>query len=290
MNTSPQPSPSGLLDGQTGQPVTAPTQPETSASTSSTSQRPQRSQPEKVKAISDLIGGQQPADGADGADANPPEEAPAGKPKAFLDLAEKLGLEAKDLYGLEITVGDDEVVTVSALKDAYKNQQVAGLEAAKKAADLDVREAALVNRQLLWDELGSDLAHAIKPEIRAKIEQHQADREAQERDRFLTALPEYRDKAKFDGFRDDVVKTLQGFGFSVPEMNIRDHRQLLVLRDLIQTKKRLADLLAYTPKEEAPRAQSPQGRGSHKVQPATGRAQNKTQAVSRISALISKRG
>lgn len=299
MNTSATPSQNGLLDAPTSKPAPGQTPPETSASTLPTSQQPQRSQPDKLKAISDLLGGGPPSpEAGDGAAApqaagTTPTDAASPKspkPKALLDLAETLGMEPKDLYGLEITVGDDEVVSVGALKDAYKNQKVAGLETTKRAADLDVREAALVNRQLLWDELGADLSRAINPQTRAKIEQHMAEQEAQERDRFLTALPEYRDQTKFDGFRDDVVKTLQGFGYSVPEMNIRDHRQLLVLRDLIQTKKRLNDLLAYSPKQDAPKAAAPQGRGSHKAPPATGRAANKTQAVSRISALLAKRG
>jgi hypothetical protein len=211
------------------------------------------------------------------------------RPKGLLDLAEQLGMEPKDLYGLEITVGDDEVVTVGALKDAFKTQKAAGLEAVKRSADLDAREAALVNRQLLWDQLGSDLSRALPPATRQKIEQHMAEQEAVERDRFLKALPEMQDQTKFDGFRTDVVKTLQGYGFSVPEMNIRDHRQLLVLKDLIQTKKRLAELLAYTPKQEPPKAAQPQGRGSPKATHATGRARNNGEAVSRISALLNRR-
>lgn len=197
-------------------------------------------------------------------------------------------MKPEELYGLEVTTGDGEVVTIGSLKDAHATRQASQLETARKGAELDAREAALINRQMLWDQLGADLGKAIPPATRQKIERHLEEQQAVEKERFLTALPELRDEAKFDTFRRDVVTTLQEYGYSVPEMNIRDHRQLLVLRDLMRTKKRLKELLEYTPKQDAPRAAAPQGRGGAPA-PVTGRAKTGGEAVSRISALINRR-
>ena len=306
MSENVKPSPTGAA-GQ-AQAQTLSTQGAGSTPLSDFSQQPKtlpqgkpakRTEPEKLQAVSALLGAGLDAPGDPGPGAAPeglpsgslesdPAPAPEAKPKAFLELAEKLGISPEELYGLEISTGDGETLTIGALKDAYGARQAAGLETTRRAVELDERESALINRQLLWDQLGGELSKALTPDMRQAMERNQVDRENRERDLFLKALPEMRDKAVWDRFREDVVQTLSAEGWTIPEMNIQDSRQLKFIRKFQNMERRLKEYESYTPKAEPPKAQVPQGRGNG-ARPATGRAANPGEALSRVAALLNKR-
>lgn len=177
-------------------------------------------------------------------------------------VAEKLGIEAKDVYNLEVSTGDGEAVTLGKLKDAWQDRQQAARETARREASLDERETALTADSILYSQLGGDLEKALTPQMRQALVQRAQQSQTRERERALAAMPELRDQSVFEGFRSDLVKMLTGYGFRPQEMTISDHRMLLVLRDAMRTKARLEKLLAYEPSAPAPKAHKPNGRGN----------------------------
>ena len=86
-------------------------------------------------------GGAQEADGGAGR---------GGVPKSLKELAERLEIDAAELYGLEIGTGDGESVTLGAMKDAWQTRAAAEQETADRAAELDGREAEIIADRQAW--------------------------------------------------------------------------------------------------------------------------------------------
>jgi hypothetical protein len=259
---------------------------------------PHLTEAEKAAAVTALLNGEPPKDDAAGedegdgggrepGDADPPraegddgagsaepadvQQAPDA-PATVQEAAERLGIDAADLYKLTITTGDGETVTLGDLKDAHQSRQAAERETAQRAAALDERETAIIAEQRLWAEMGDTLAQAITPEQRTALKERLDQRDAQERRLMVQAMPEMADPNTFAQFRDDAMQLLTDYGYKPHEVVVGDHRQLLILRDLMRAKKRLKDLASFKPRTEPPQSKKPQGRG---------RTSNRTAAVQR---------
>jgi len=188
-------------------------------------------------------------------------EAPLGKPATLKEAAEKLGMSAEDVYKLALTTGDGGSVTLGELKDAYVSQETARRETAKREADLDQRETAITRSQQLWAQLGDQLGQVIPEDARQQLAAHLDETNAREQRMLLQVAPELQDETQLNRFREDVVETLAQYGYRPQEIAIGDHRQALVLRDLIRAKKRLKALEDYKPDRKPPRAKAA-GRGA----------------------------
>ena len=173
-------------------------------------------------------------------------------PKTLSEAGEQLGIEPDDLYGLTITTRDGEAISISDLKDAHQDRAATEHESATRAVALDERENAMIASQRLWAEMGDQLTANITPELRQELaEQMTANAETEHR-RMLQTMPELADTAIFTQFRNDVVVTMKEYGYAEHELVVGDHRQMLVMRDLIRAKKRLKALANFKPMPTLP--------------------------------------
>lgn len=276
---------SGLVETETQQ---GSTQPDPSSNPSETKQTEQpKTDAELAQSVSDLLGtgdedrtgtGDESSTGTEDGDLNTPS--PTGKPKTMAEAAERLGIEAKDLYKLSITTGDGDTVSIGDLKDAHQNRLAAEQETAKREVALDQRETAITADQRIWAEMGDQLAQILTPQVRQQLAERMSERESAERRKLLQALPEMQDEAKFDQFRSDVVDTLGKYGYKPHEIVVGDHRQLIVLRDLIRLQHRVDQLSKFQPEPLMPRQSKPQGRGNptSRAQAALNKAKGGTEA------------
>jgi hypothetical protein len=206
-------------------------------------------------------------------------------------IAKRLDIPVEDVYGMQITTGDGEKVSLGSLKDAWQDRQEAARETAKREAGLDQRESAILANQRLWSKVAGDLAGKLSPETMNGLREQAQQMERQERQRMLQAMPELNDEASFANWREKLVTVLGGYGFRPAEMVITDHRMLLIMRDLMRTNERLAKLMSYSPSKEPPKAAQTQGRSTPSNSKALAkRARNGTDSdkVAAVSALLGK--
>lgn len=154
----------------------------------------------------------------------------------FKELAEKLEINPKDLYSMEVPdgLGTGGSVTLGEMKDFYR-QNIGNLE---RLQDLDRGEVQLRTergkaiRDL--DQLVSLLPKdAVSPQyIQAVTEQSR--RIAQnELQRLVEVAPEFKDPMGFQNARVAMAATAEAYGLTASEVdNIIDHRWILALHDL----------------------------------------------------------
>lgn len=225
-------------------------------------------------------------DGGDG-DQGDQEAAGAVKPRTFKEIAEKLGMTPEEVYKMALTTGDGEEVTLGALKDAYVSQETARRETVQREVDLDARETAITQSQRLWSQLGDQLGKVLPPDAMQQLTDHLQQTDERERRTLMQMAPELQDETKLQQFRDDVVETLGQYGYKPHEVVIGDHRQALVIRDLIRAQKRLKALSEYQPEQSPPRSKrgtqpAPQSQAKIINKARRGNEADKTAAVSAI--------
>jgi len=301
----------GLMDPQR---ENAPAPSETSSPSAETP-RKAKSDAEAAAEVAALLRGDAPpeatgepqadAEGVEGAE--PPEsgEGPQeaaqeatgeqGRPETFEEAAKMLGFKPKELYDLPVNTGDGETVTVGELKDAYqvrKPIEQAARENVERAVQLDERESVLTDKQTVWDELGDELNKVLPPQAQKKMFDHMVERLQHEDKLLKRAIPELQDPQTFKAFIGDVRDALGKYGYAEHELSIRDHRQLVIMRDFMRMKKRLDDLAKYKPTHTPPKQQA-RGRGPapDKKQQALQRAQRGSEAdkLAAVSALIQRK-
>lgn len=189
----------------------------------------------------------------------------AGSGFSIKELAEELGTTPKKLYdSLEITTQEGETLTLGQVKDRIQGQLTAEREIAQKEQSIMQREAALLQNQQLFQSLYSDLERNLSPQTVNQLKEQQQRQQQRETALLMNAMPELRDEANFDRFRRDVVEFAGSYGFKPHELAISDHRIAVMLRDAMQTKKRLDKLLSFDPEKDKapPKSARPQGKQS----------------------------
>lgn len=218
----------------------------------------------KAETLADLLRDDPPAGDEDGAAAD--DSAASGKaagakkakPKKLNDLAEPLGIEASELYKLEVvTAADGSPVTVEQLKDYFgkrSEHSVAQLqweeERSRQQADLVRANAEL--RELLAaiprDKLDKTVLESVRNKHEASINR--------ERARTLQVIPDWKDEAKRTEDLAGMAEYLQRFGFDAAHLkSVYDHRLLLLIRDAWKREARVKAALEAVNKE--PPAQTP---------------------------------
>lgn len=234
---------------------------------------------ERASAITDLLDGadrykpgdEQDPTGTDDAGDDPwlPEqsdELPTGRetgPSTLTDLAEQLGMDADEAYKITITTGDGEAVSLGDLKDAYQSREADARESAKRGQSLDERESALIADNSFLSEIAQEIKGLMKPDTLEKVTDRLQRNEAQERQKLMAAMPELVDDDVAKNFKTQFAETLLKYGYKPNELHITDHRQVLIVRDLMRTKARLQKLLDFKPDAKPPRAAKPNGRGGN---------------------------
>ena len=246
---------------------------------SSTSSGP-LSEAEKADEIAALLQGEFASEEEEG----PPEEEPGGPVEGYddpageagpgdpapegagevaerltpKDIAAKLGVSPEDVYNMEITTGDGEKTTFQAIKDAWEGRGEAERVSAERDAELNSREAKVIADQQVWSVLA---AQGRLPQEAIEVAQEQiADHNQSQHNILMELVPEWRDDAKLDNFRAEMVRVLGEVGLKPHEIALSDHRQALFIRKYLQQEKELKALRKQVA-PKAPKAGKPQGRG-----------------------------
>ena len=175
---------------------------------------------------------------------------------ALKDIAERLNLDAADLYDVEVPLGKGESTTLGELKDAFK--EYGPIQEAKEQLDKqrDEYERSIMQTRA---ELNGILA-VIPPELRQSViengRQYNTQWETTQREQVLEVIPEWKDPDKLAKDRDAIVSVGAEYGFSEPEMQYtNDARTLRMLRDFTRLKAEVAEMkTAAKTKRKAPTA------------------------------------
>ena len=168
-----------------------------------------------------------------------PEKEPA--PKSIKALAEKLGVEASELYDIKVTA-DGEEVSLGYLKDQF--QEFKALTAQRD--DLDDRRIAfdteLSARQAEIDGLSKviDPKRLTQQELDAyrKYQQDSGQREAKA---MLETTPEWKDPVQREADHKVMLEYAGKFGISQGELNgIQSHKVVRLIRDAALKAQRVA--------------------------------------------------
>lgn len=154
-------------------------------------------------------------------------------------LAEKLGVNVADLYGLDVGMkGDGKTVTLGQLKDLmaekvdYDAQRLVFEENRTKQENELLRA-----KQELQSIVSSLPANAINPEVQAKIRAQLDTHQQQERLRALEVIPSWSDEATESNDRNGIAEHLAEYGFDGSELDrVIDHRLVKYMRDNWQRK------------------------------------------------------
>lgn len=218
-----------------------------------------------------------------------------GRPATLTEAAERLGMKPAEVYDLAINTGDGETVTLGQLKDAWQDRQTAVREGAKKAVQLDQREAAIVAREAFYGRVQDELQSSLTPQRRAEmVRRYQAD-QARERQSLVRAMPELSDPGVMTSFLEQLGGEFERHGFRPGEMQFLDHRFVLMARDLMRANARIERWSKYEPERDPPRALTPQGRGGgaadgkHKAMMQRARQGTTADKVTAVEALIKGR-
>ena len=193
----------------------------------------------------------------EGVEATAEAEAPGDDAAVALqDVAERLGLDAADLYDIEVPLGKGESTTLGELKDAFKEYGPVKDAQEKIQSQKDEYERSIMQSRA---ELNGILA-VIPPELRQAVidngRQYNTQWEKTQRDQVLEAIPEWKQADQLQKDRDAIVAIGAQYGFSEPEMQYtNDARTLRMLRDFTRMKAQLDEAnSAAKVKRQAPSA------------------------------------
>lgn len=183
------------------------------------------------------------------ADDNPPEKDsqagieadPPETPKDLAALAEKLGVEVKDLYAVEFPMQSGENRTIGDLKD-----MLAG-ESEFQARTLEFEETrtrqenemlrAKQDLQVIMQALPKE---AIRQDILDKAHAAAAKHREHESARLLEVIPAWVDETIQDDDRAGMVEHLEQYGFDQSHLDgVHDHRMVKYIRDNWAREKRV---------------------------------------------------
>jgi hypothetical protein len=168
------------------------------------------------------------------------EPAPAEK-LDLKGLANRLEIDVKELYGLEIPMpGEGESITLGELKDqAHEFSTVKQRQEKLEDERISHQNDVLRSRQEL-----SALVNLL-PEIPQELQQQagamQQQHLQQEQARLLEVLPEWRDANTFAADREIISNTVAEYGFNDADMSaVTDHRLIKLLHDYGKLRQRMA--------------------------------------------------
>jgi hypothetical protein len=158
-------------------------------------------------------------------------------------LAEKLGLEAKDIYeGLEIPLGDDHVVTLGEWKDRVnaladidgERESVATQRAEYERNVMQTKQELNAIIQLI----PAEQRQAILDRARGQVEAYETEQKMQ----VLHQIPEWKDQDTMAKDRARIVEMGSEYGFSEQEITYtQDARTVKMLNDFMRLRERVKE-------------------------------------------------
>lgn len=156
------------------------------------------------------------------------------------DLAEKLGVNVKDIYKIKFPYGrNGESLSLGELKDVGirardLDSQTTQLESDREAYTNDkmVSRAEMQNIISLLPEIPQQLVDQAQAQYRNVV--------SQERVALMETIPAWSDPAKEKAARTDILTNLKTYGFTAVEMDhMLDHRLVKLLDDFTRLKGKL---------------------------------------------------
>ena len=163
-----------------------------------------------------------------------------GEPITAKSLAEKLGVDVKEVYEMKFPYGrDGESLTLGELKDVGirardLDSQTTTLEQDREAHTNDkmVSRAEMQNIISLLPEIPQALVDQAKAQYRNVVNQ--------ERISLMETMPSWTDPAKERADRDLILENLKTYGFTEIEMDhMMDHRLVKLLNDFTRLKAKI---------------------------------------------------
>ncbi len=197
-------------------------------------------------------------------DPNLASDAPVITDWSVSGLADALGTDAETIYNsLKFNLGDEKSLTLGQMKDQASEMQEALRESVQREASLNERESVLNREQSMFSDVVNELRDHLSPEMVQSLQTRQQQNEARERHKMLQAIPEFKDATAFNQFRDDTVEFMSAYGFKPHELDIRDHRMILAIRDAMRMQKlikRVGSLEEERTRPAEQKAHKPSGR------------------------------
>jgi hypothetical protein len=197
-------------------------------------------------------------------------EGPGDDPVTVKALAEKLGIEARDIYEeLEIPLGDDKTTTLGEWKDRVKAlQDIDGERETVQQLKADYERNLMATRAEL-----NALLQVIPPELRENMLGQARERstawETQQRDQVFEAIPDWKEPDKLAADRAAIVTMGSEYGFSEPEITYtQDARTVRMLHDFLRLRERVEAMETAAKRKPGEPNRTPAGKkrtGSRKL-------------------------
>ncbi len=163
------------------------------------------------------------------------EEEEQAQATTFKEMADKLGMSKKELYGVEINLGNDSIVSLGDLKDAFKDYESIkdGQEKFEATKTHEQNEMMIARRQMdQLVQLGQQTGN-LTPQIIDQLDKIHGDNVTRERNALLTTLPEWRDSNVRQTDYHEMGQLLGQYGFTQTELEgVVDHRLIKFVHDM----------------------------------------------------------
>lgn len=188
--------------------------------------------------------------------------------------------DARVDYSQEVEVpltvdGERESLTLGELKDRY-------VDLSHRESGIRKREAELANELGRLSRITAELEHnsgPLSPEQREQVGGLQAERVQREAQLMLEAIPEWRDTARFQEDRAEIVQMMAPYGVTEDVINsVTDHRIALLYKHMLDMTRRIERAEKVKP-EPVKGAKRPRGKSPRK-------AEKKTDLDNLVSAAI----
>jgi len=184
------------------------------------------------------------------------------------DLAERLGLEPRDIYDeLEIPLGDGQSVTLGEWKDRVKELRAVDLERDQVKQSRESYERDLMRTRQEVNALMALIPEQARAQLIHQARERSTAYEAEQRKAVLDAIPDWQNPDRLAADREAIVAMGAEFGFSEQEITwTQDARTVRMLHDFMRLRERVASIdieskrQAAVTKKSAPGTKQAKGR------------------------------
>lgn len=278
-------------------------EPNSSTPLEASTQRSKSSDP--LDQIAELLAGEQENDEVSGSEDSAEGSAPDPEPgdgeapeeeaseeetfKSLKDVAAKLDVDPAKLYELDIPMGDGESLTLGELKDAIHNQKEWTTESAQRELEYSERGAKLARDQQELAYLRQELVGKVDPAVIQQAQQQMQVDLVREQQLLTHALPKFKDPAFYETWRNQAVDHAQTYGFRPEELQITDHRMIVMMADHMKLKDQLKKLASVKPTRKQPPVTRRKG-ANNQAKPQVSRRHNTRQGeIDQVAQLLKGR-
>ena len=181
-------------------------------------------------------------------ESKPRESASKAKLETLNDLAERLGVEVKDLYSIKVPRGDakGEPFTLGALKDRFEEWSSLDTERLSWNEERTKRDNEMhLARQELSELLAALPKESVSKDALAKATAKVQQRIKRERELTLESITEWRDEERRTADLTGIAGMLEQYGLPANYLGtVYDHRILRFMRDAYQREQQVQRALS----------------------------------------------